>query len=134
VNSYGNGCAGPGGNLMLVPNSLPWTERTWSGTCSNLGPASLALAVWGPSQSSLPLPAILPIAGAGCLLLNDAVLLSGPSVPTAGQVSLQLPIPSDPLLSGATLNVQVAELEFDLGLNWTGLYTSNGITLTVGAL
>tara|TARA_R110002073_G_scaffold335998_1_gene529803 strand:+ start:262 stop:363 length:102 start_codon:yes stop_codon:yes gene_type:complete len=32
------------------------------------------------------------------------------------------------------LNLQVAELAFDIGGTWVGLFTSNGVTITVGAL
>ncbi len=130
---YGAGCAGPGGTPTLAADDLPWTGRTLSATCTNLGPTSLTLSVWGATQTSVPLAPLLPLAGAGCLLLNDVLLLAGPDVPAAGQVQLFLPIVDDPTLAGTVLQVQVAELEFS-GPTWVGLYTSNGVTLTVGAL
>lgn len=130
---YGTGCAGPGGALTLAADGLPWTNRVWTGTCSNLGPTSLALSVWGASTAALPLNAVLPIAPPGCLLLNTAELLDGPGIPSGGQVGIALPIPDMPSLAGSVLHVQVAELEFTIG-GWTGLYTSNGVTITVGAL
>lgn len=132
--SYGAGCAGPGGTLALASNNLPWTTRTWTGTCTGLGPTSLSLGVWGVATSSLPLAAVLPIAGPGCTLLNTADQLLGPDVPVAGAVTLSLPIPGSTALAGYTLHAQVAELEFDLAFNWVGLFTSNGVTLAIGAL
>lgn len=132
--SYGAGCAGPGGTLSLTANGLPWTNRTWTGTCTTTGPTSLTLAVWGATTSSLPLAAVLPIAGPGCLLLNSADALLGPDVPVGGAVTVALPVPNNPALAGFQLHVQVAELAFDPTFQWTGLFTSNGITLGLGVL
>ncbi len=132
--SYGTGCTGPGGPLSFVSNSLPWTSRTWTGTCATTGPLSLTLAVWGVAQASTPLNLVFPIAGAGCDLLNSADLLLGPDVPVAGSVTVSLPIPNNSALAGFQLNVQVAELQFDIAFNWIGLFTSNGLSLGIGAL
>lgn len=132
--SYGAGCTGPGGALTLASNGLPWTDRTWTGTCTTLGPVSLALGVWGVAQASTPLNLVFPFAGSGCNLLNTADQLLGPDVPVAGAVTLALPVPNTPALAGYQLHAQVAELQFDLAFNWIGLFTSNGLTLTIGAL
>jgi hypothetical protein len=132
--AYGAGCSGPGGPLALASNDRPWTNRTWTGTCSNLGPTSLALTVFGVGQQQIPLVALLPIAGPGCELLNTADVLVGPALPAGGAAAVMLSVPNNPALSGFTLNVQVAELQFDLTGNWTGLFTSNGLQLIVGAL
>jgi len=132
--AYGTGCSGPGGALTLTSNSRPWADRTWSGTCNNLGANSLALTVWGTNQASTPLQPLLPLAGASCLLLNDATILDGPAVPNAGSVDVSLAVPADPALSGYVLNVQVAELEFNGSFTWIGLHTSNGLALTIGVL
>jgi hypothetical protein len=132
VASYGTGCSGPAGQLVLGSASAPWTNTTWQASCGTLGPTSLGLQAWGLGQVSVPLNPILPIAPPGCLLLDTADLLAGPLLPTGGQVSAQLPVPDVATLAGATLNLQIAELEFDLGGNFVGLYTSNGLSLTVG--
>ncbi|MFT4515408.1 MAG: hypothetical protein ACI91B_004122, partial [Planctomycetota bacterium] len=132
VVSYGAGCSGPGGALTLSSNTPPWTSEVWSTTCGLMGTTSLAMEVWGISPSLFPLSAVLPIAGAGCNLLNTADLLLGPSIPVAGQATVQFALPNSSALAGATLQLQVAELEFDLSGNWVGLYTSNGLTMTVG--
>ena len=132
--AYGAGCSGPGGPLALASNDRPWTNRTWTGTCSNLGPTSLALTVFVVGQQQIPLVALLPIAGPGCELLNTADVLVGPALPAGGAAAVMLSVPNNPALSGFTLNVQVAELQFDLTGNWTGLFTSNGLQLIVGAL
>lgn len=132
--AYGAGCAGPGGVLSLTADNAPWTGRTWSGTCANVGPTSLALTILGTATTAVPLSAILPIAGAGCSLLNTAELLVGPALPAAGQVQTSLPLPNDSALAAVMLYVQVADLQFNGGGQWVGLFTSNGLSLTIGAL
>jgi hypothetical protein len=130
---YGLGCAGPGGGLALASTSSPWAGDVWTATCSNLGPTSLAMEVWGLSQSLLPLNVVLSIAPVGCNLLNTADLLLGPSISIAGEATVQFALPNNPALAGAVMQLQIAELQFDPGGNWIGLYTSNGLTMTIGA-
>lgn len=129
---YGAGCVGPSGTLTLSSSSAPWAGDVWTCTCSTLGATSLALQVWGLSQVTLPLSAVIPVAPASCLLLANADVVAGPSIPSGGVATVQLAIPNNPALAGFNLHVQVAELEFDLGGNWVGLYTSNGLTATIG--
>jgi len=130
--AYGAGCSGPGGLLTLTSNNAPWAGDVWSATCGPLGATSLAMGIWGLNQVTLPLSAVLPMAPIGCNLLASADLAIGPSAPSGGQATVQLALPNNAALAGASLNVQVAELEFDLGGNWVGLYTSNGMIMTVG--
>ncbi len=132
VTPYGAGCSGPAGLLALSSTQLPWTGDTWTASCSALGGASLSFAVWGLGATTLPLSAALPIAPLGCDLLNTGDFLIGPSVPAGGVAQAQLPIPSTPALGGATLYLQVAELEFDPTGSWVGLYTSNGLAAAIG--
>ena len=47
---------------------------------------------------------------------------------------MALPIGAGTALAGASLNFQVAEMQFDLAFNWIGLFSTNGITISVGAL
>lgn len=131
--TYGTGCAGSVAPLTLTANNLPWTGRTFACTASGFGPLSLGLGILGVAQSAIPLAALLPQGGLGCDLLNtaDAIVTL---VPTAGQAQLTLPVAASTALAGATLNFQAAELQFDPSLNWVGLFSSNGIAITVGAL
>ncbi|HEX5052564.1 MAG TPA: kelch repeat-containing protein [Planctomycetota bacterium] len=132
--SYGAGCTGPGGLLSLTTSELPWTGRTWTATSANLGPLSLGVELWGFASAALPLNAVLPISPVGCTLLDTAAIIRGPFVPAAGSVTTSLSIPNDPSLAGSQLYLQMAEMEFDAGFNWVGLYSSNGLALQVGAL
>lgn len=130
--AYGAGCSGQSGlGLSLAPDNAPWTGRTWNGTCSNLGAASFALTLWGFNTAALPLDAILPGFGqAGCTLLDTADAIDGPGLAVGGQLQIGLPLVNDPALAGATLYVQMAEIDF----GFTSLWTSNGLTLEIGAL
>lgn len=132
ISPYGPGCAGSVGPLVLTSTTLPWTGDTWQATCGPMGATSLGLAVWGVNQTSLPLNPVLPIAPVGCNLLASSDSLVGPSLPSAGEVTVTFVVPNNPAVAGIALQLQVAELEFDLGGNWVGLYTSNGMTMTVG--
>jgi len=129
---YGAGCSGPVGLLQLASVNDPWAGDVWNANCGTLGATSLAMQIWGVSQAFLPLNIFMPMAPVGCDLLANADLLIGPTVPVAGQVPVQFPIPNSASLAGVSLYVQVAELEFDLLGNWVGLYSSNGLTMTVG--
>ena len=128
----GAGCAGPGGSLTLTSNGAPWTDAVWSGQCANLGVGTLTFTVLGTPAPSFPLAAVLPVAGVGCTLENSASTLLGPTVSFGQPVPVQVAIPDTPSLAGAQLSVQVAEFEFDPQGAWSGLFTSNGLTLTVG--
>lgn len=131
--SYGAGCTGPGGALTLVANNRPWTGRTFTATGSGIGPTSLGLGVIGFGATSLPLIAVLPYAGLGCDLLTNLDFTAG-LLPFAGQVQVALPLPQTASLAGATLYFQVAELQFDLLGDIVGLFTTNGVSATIGAL
>jgi hypothetical protein len=129
--AYGNGCTGPGGQLTLTSTGTPWTGRIWEGACSNVGAGSTALVLWGFTQSALPLDSILPGFGQpGCLLLTSLDLTLGPVPSTAGTVGVFLPIANSASLAGVQVNGQVLEIDTPA----TGLWTSNGLTLTIGAM
>ena len=49
------------------------------------------------------------------------------------RLTVQFALPNNPALAGAVIQLQIAELQFDPGGNWIGLYTSNGLTMTIGA-
>lgn len=134
VTSYGAGCSGPAGVLSCASPAAPWTGRSWSATCVNLGPVSLALELWGFNSAAVPLHPLLPIAPVGCMLLTSADILGGPIVPTAGSVTTTLAIPNNPAIAGTQVYLQIGELEFDASFNWIGLHTSNALALQVGAL
>jgi hypothetical protein len=131
--SYGAGCTGSGGALTLAADGLPWTNRTFSATATGFGPLSLGLGVIGINTTSLPLAAVLPQGGPGCNLLATPDLIVT-LLPVAGSAQLTLPIGNTPSLAGSVLHFQAAELALDPSFSITGLFSSNGVTINVGAL
>jgi Galactose oxidase, central domain len=133
--NYGAGCVGGGApaTLTLTADDRPWTSRTFAATATGFGPLSLGLGVIGINTTSLPLIAVLPQGGLGCDLLATPDLVVT-LVPTAGSAQIQLPIGNVPSLAGSVLHFQAAELALDLSFNVTGLFSSNGVTINVGAL
>jgi hypothetical protein len=130
--SYGTGCNGSTGSpLTLTADNHPWTCRTWSGTCSNLGATALALQVFGWNTLSTQLSVILPgIGQPGCVLRNTADTITGPVFPSAGSAPIAIVLPNNPALAGQALHVQVAEVN----LTPMRIWMSNGLALTIGAL
>ncbi|MFT4515021.1 MAG: hypothetical protein ACI91B_003734 [Planctomycetota bacterium] len=129
--AYGTGCAGQSGNLLtLTPDNEPWTGRTWSGTCSNLGSSSIALSVFGFASVALPLNVVAPGPGQpGCWLLTSSDLIVV-AARGAGTAAITLAVPYNVALAGQQLHTQMGELSFAP----TKLWTSNGLTITIGAL
>jgi hypothetical protein len=134
VATTGSGCTGPGGSLTLTSTAEPWTDSVWTGECANVGAGSLAFSVLGLPAPSFPLSLAVPVAGAGCTLENSAAVLLGPAIGTGAPlpIQVQVVVPASPLLAGFQFDVQVAEFTFDPTGNWGGLYSSNGLSLTVG--
>jgi hypothetical protein len=131
--SYGAGCNGSGGAMVLAADNRPWTGRTFSATSSGFGPLSLCLGVVGLTQVTVPMVAVLPVGGLNCnVLANPDLLLA--VLPAAGVAQIALSLPNTPSLGGVLLHFQATELAFDLGGNIVGLAGSNGVTATIGAL
>ncbi|MBL8751763.1 MAG: hypothetical protein JNK15_00575 [Planctomycetes bacterium] len=131
--SYGAGCNGVGGPMVLTADNAPWTGRTFSATSTGFGPLSFCLGVVGLTQVSIPMVAVLPVGGLGCDVLANPDLMVA-VLPTAGSAQITFPLPNTPSLGGLSLYFQAAELAFDLGGNIVGLSGSNGLTATIGAL
>lgn len=141
VQPYGSGCAGPGGTVQLVADTLPWTSSAFRVTATGLGPVSIGVALIGFqsfASGTFPL-STLPVAGGGvgCDLLNSSEILDffTPGSPISGQATYTLSLASaqmDPSLPGLVFHVQAAELDGS-GPGWIGTYSSNGLTCTVGS-
>lgn len=66
----------------------------------------------------------------GCVLRNTADTITGSAFPIAGSAPISIVLPNNPALAGSALHVQVAEVD----LTPIRIWTSNGLTLTIGAL
>lgn len=128
----GAGCTGSGGTNTLVAQSLPWLGSTFRSVANGLAASSLAVHVLGASPVSVPLPAVLPQASAGCVLqaAPDALAV----VPTnAGTAAITLPLPNVSGLLGLVLHQQVVALELDPFANVVGASAGNALLLTLGS-
>lgn len=119
----GCGCAAP----LTLACPAPVLGSTWDFTTSAIDPASpIAVTFFGQLQASLPLDFL----GAfGCFANVDGLLGSLASPAVAGTAVLSVGVPNNPGLMGFVLRSQSACLT--LG-NPFGLYTSNGMTSTIG--
>ena len=127
----GSGCNGSGGANTLIAEQAPWLGGTAVSRASGMPANGLAVAVRGLSTLSQPLASILPQGVPGCTLLVSPDLLDL-AVPNAGQLALNVPIPSAVALSGAVLHQQVVALELGAGGAITALTSTNALQLTLG--
>jgi hypothetical protein len=132
VASFGAGCNSSGGPLSLGAGNLPWLGAQFSSRTTGLPANGVALAVRGLGTTFVPLSAVLPTGGAGCVLWTSPDLIDV-ALPQAGAVTLSIAIPTSSLLLGQVLHQQVLGLEFGSGGSLGALTGSNRLTLTFGA-
>ena len=127
----GGGCVGSGGLNQLATSGLPWLGEILVATASGMPSNGVAMTVLGLGTANVPLSSLLPQGGAGCALLVTPDVL-GFTVPTGGFALVPLPLPLVPSLAGATLQLQVAPVEFSAGGAITAVTSSNRLSLTLG--
>jgi hypothetical protein len=116
----------------LFAQSLPWLGSTFRSVANGLAASSLAVHVLGASPVSVPLPAVLPQASAGCVLQASPDALA--VLPTnLGIATITLPLPNQSGLLGLVLHQQVVALELDAFANLVGASASNTLVLTLGS-
>lgn len=130
--AYGNGCAGTGGPDVLTATTLPWDGQTLRTRATGLPQLSLALVIYGFSQISVPIAALLPEGLPGCDLLVAPDIL-GLALANAGAVDSEVFIAPLPSLVGVTFYHQVLPLELDAGAAIVAITATNGLALTVGS-
>lgn len=95
--------------------------------------SALNIGFSSTSMGGLPLPISLgPIGAPGCEITNDirASLAGTTNADPEGSVDFQLPLPSDPRLSGATFYTQIVFLQ--PGANALGAFLTPGSTNVIG--
>jgi len=124
VTDIGPGCPGTLG-VPQLQSSLPTVGQRLLLSASNIaGPMEFAIGV-------LPRNIDLSSAGApGCVVLIDSVV-GFLGVPSNGEASLVVPLPTSPSLVGVTLYSQA--FVADQAANQLGAVVSNGLALTFGA-
>lgn len=130
--SYGAGCVGSGGQNLLTLVSLPWIGSTFRARAAGMPAQALVLSIYGLSQLSVPVAAVLPQGLPGCMIYMTSDV-SELFLPVAGQVETQLAIPNAQSLVGVTLNHYVVPLEVNASIAITAITTTNALAITVGS-
>ena len=131
--SYGAGCTGAAGPMVLAATSLPWVGGTCRTVCTGMASSSLGFGLVGLGATNTPLAHLHPAGGTGCSLLARPDSVEHLPPPGNGTVAWQLAIPSTAAFVGVMLRHQVLQLALDPTFQITGLRSSNGLLLTVGA-
>ena len=128
----GAGCAGPAGLMVLTAPRLPWIGGSCLTRCTGIGTTCFAFGVTGLQAANTPLSIYHPAAGPGCsqFASQDSVMYLPAS---AGTVAWDLAIPNHIAFLGVSLHRQVVQVDLGALQQITGLYSSNGLLLTVGA-
>ncbi|HEX5051589.1 MAG TPA: hypothetical protein VFZ65_07455 [Planctomycetota bacterium] len=130
--AYGAGCAGQYGNLGLEAATLPWLGSTYRAVCYSVSATAFGLELFGLSPTQLSLATLHPAAGPGCSLLTNPELAML-RLPQGGTIDASLALPNAATLLGAQVYQQVLVGELGPGLAITGLASSNGLALVLGA-
>ena len=133
VVDLGGGCAGAGGANLLAAEGLPWLGSTLRARGTGLAPTSLASVVYGASQASTPLSALLPQGVVGCDLLVTPDVLQL-AVPTNGAFATSIALPSTVSLVGVDLYQQFIEIHIGASASLVALTSSNALHWTLGSL
>jgi hypothetical protein len=122
---YGVGCGAPA--PLTLACTAPVIGTNWDFTTSNIDPVSfVAITFFGLVPVSIPLDVLGAV---GCSAHVDAIIASLVAANVGGTAVITVAVPPNPALSGFALRAQSAC--FTAG-NPFGLYTSNGVTGTLG--
>ncbi|HEU4418688.1 MAG TPA: hypothetical protein VFT55_07090 [Planctomycetota bacterium] len=122
---YGAGCGSP---LPLgLTCTTPVLGTDWDFTTTNIDPVSpIAVTFFGFAEAAVPLDFL---GAPGCSAYVGSIVSTLAEANLGGTSLLTIPVPADPGLMGFSLKGQSICLTFG---NPLGLYTSNGVTGTVG--
>ncbi len=128
---YGSGCVGAGGANLLVATTLPWDGAVLHTRATGMPPLGVALVLFGFTQVSAPLAALLPEGAPGCDLLTtpDIVLAA---LPVAGVLDTAIFLAPSPSLVGVTFFHQVVPFQ-NFGSGPLVITATNGLALTGGS-
>lgn len=127
LSPFGSGCPGTSGIPQATGRGSATIGDRMTLDLDRAAPNALALLVLGFDRLSVPLDFL---GATGCTLLTDPAMNWTVTTNTAGQSSLALSIPVDPMMVGFHLYTQFGVL--DATANTFGLAASNGIDVTIG--
>lgn len=131
VSSYGNGCIGPAGPVVLAARNAPWSGATYRVRAYGMPSSGVAVHVIGAAMLQQSLPALLPQSLSGCSLLATADILDL-VVPVAGIAEPSVRLPSAPALVGATFYQQVLAVQINTSFQVLTVSSSNALAATIG--
>ncbi len=128
---YGSGCVGSGGPNVLAATTLPWQAATLRTRATGMPAQGIALVLFGFTQVSVPLAALLPEGAPGCDLLTtpDIVLAA---LPVGGAVDTSMYVSPSPSLVGVTFFHQVVPFQ-GFGSGPLVITATNGLALVGGS-
>jgi trimeric autotransporter adhesin len=129
--SYGAGCIGSNGLNELTATALPWLGSTFRSRASGIQQLSFVAMISGFTSLAVPLPALFPEAGVGCIGYSSAEAITL-EFPTAGKVASQIALPLHPALVGAVFHQYALAFEFDSLGALVDVTSSNGLMMTLG--
>ena len=103
-------CTG-GSAPSLAASTMPWLGATATAVATGLPPLSLAVVATGFAPAGITLPFTTPLV---CALQNTADVLQV-SLPMAGSVTIDTPLPRSPSLAGMSFHQQVIGVTFPGG-------------------
>lgn len=130
--SYGNGCLGPAGPVVLAALDSPWVGANYRVRAYGMPANSVAVHATGLAQATVALPPLLPQSLPGCQLLTSAEVL-GLALPNGGIAEPRLQLPNDVALVGRTFYQQVLAVQIGVGGDLLTVSSSNGLAATIGA-
>jgi hypothetical protein len=128
----GGGCSGSAGAVQQRVDQRAWLGGTLRLSTLGVPANALPLGVLGLAPTAVPLIALNPLGGAGCVLrvTPDAVAL----LPTVGgEARGAWLLPNAPALLGLAIESQTVVVETGSGGAVTALTASNAIALSIGA-
>ncbi|MCC6782208.1 MAG: hypothetical protein IT457_05160 [Planctomycetes bacterium] len=133
--ALGSGCSGSAGPVAMgtgFPSDRPWLGRAYRYEVTGLAPGAIAIGVFGFTTTSIPLSVLDPAGQPGCnLLVNLDITYVMSNV--GGSATDTLVMPTSTALAGAVLHQQALQVEL-IGFTISSLSSTNGLTLTLGAL
>jgi hypothetical protein len=131
ASTFGAGCGSSAGTVTVTASTQPWLGHAFRATAVGIPAPTLVISIWGLSSISVALPAILPQAGAGCVLLASPDYLEFVQAPSSS-LATAITLPAAASLIGLQFFHQVAPLELGPG-GITLVSSSNGLSMTIGS-
>jgi hypothetical protein len=127
VTSFGAGCNGGAGPLVLQADNAAWTGGAFVAEVGGLAANAAAVQVVGTAAPAVT----LPNSAGGCSIYTSPLIL-GLLAPSAGSVNAGFDVPRSAALAGVAVRMQVVGAEIS-GAALVRLASSNALDLVIGS-